>query len=270
MEHKLIAKPLKLIAPKASRTCQSVYMLSYGGGLVGGDSINLKVVLDHGTCLSLGTQGSTKIFKVRPQLPPTRQTMEVTIKPSATCILIPDPVQPFADSAYIQDQVFKLHERSNLILLDWVVSGRPANGECWDFHSFTSTNSIQQIASTGRSRLLIRDCQIMKRPETKIQMTTRNNCIATLVFTGPLLENAAKSILQKFKDEGRITGHATSKVNNNARDRPFIWTVAKHRGVVVLKVVGVSSETVKDALRAFIDEFDWRDQFGADAFRALD
>src|SRR5208282_6283605 len=58
--------PLKLISPRLpSQPCTSVFMMSYGGGLVGGDQIELTVNIQRGCKLSLLTQGSTKIFKER-------------------------------------------------------------------------------------------------------------------------------------------------------------------------------------------------------------
>ena len=77
--------PLKLVAPspltiatRSSSTSKeretaddhelsvfTVFMLSYGGGLVAGDAIDLTIRLDPGTRLNLLTQGSTKVFKTR-------------------------------------------------------------------------------------------------------------------------------------------------------------------------------------------------------------
>ncbi|CCG85168.1 Uncharacterized urease accessory protein ureD-like [Taphrina deformans PYCC 5710] len=265
--------PLKLVAPKASPKSQSVFLLSYGGGLVGGDAIALSVVLEPNTTIALMTQGSTKIFKKRPGLPATQQTMEVELQAGATCLLIPDPVQPFAGSAYTQRQSFTLHDESNLILLDWVVSGRPANGEIWDFLEFTSTNSIyahdanQPSHATGR-RLISRDAQIMCFPETKKQMS-KYNCMATMLFVGPATAGASRTLLTRFKHEERIRGHSGSRIHQS--DPGMVqWTVTSHRTVTILKVVGESSEQVKEFLNATVDDVGWRSQYGREPFRALE
>src|ERR1700726_1300207 len=58
--------PLKLISPRGlGQPCTSVFMMSYGGGLVGGDKIDLSVTIQEDCKLALLTQGSTKIFKQR-------------------------------------------------------------------------------------------------------------------------------------------------------------------------------------------------------------
>lgn len=265
--------PLKLVAPKPTSKCQSVFILSYGGGLVGGDSIELSVDLESETAVALMTQGSTKIFKQRAGLPATKQTLSVNIAANATCLLIPDPVQPFADAAYVQKQAFLLHENATLVLLDWIVSGRPANGECWDFNSFISTNAIYSIStkptigSQSARRLLSRDCQIMHKPQTKTQMTSYN-CLATLLFTGPKTEFGSTTILRSFKNLDRIRGHAASS-KASTKDE-LIWTVTKHRQVTIVKVAAQSSEQVKEFLSQMIDLVDWRELFGREAFRALE
>src|SRR5271169_5711077 len=95
--------PLKLISPRLpSQPCTSVFMMSYGGGLVGGDQIELSVNIQSGCKLSLLTQGSTKVFKQRKsgdKIPPsTCQSLQVKIHDGGLLALLPDPIQPFADS----------------------------------------------------------------------------------------------------------------------------------------------------------------------------
>lgn len=263
--------PLKLVAPKPSMECQSIFMLSYGGGLVGGDMLDLSVVLEPDTVLALLTQGSTKIFKKRLGLPATKQILNVEVRENATCLLIPDPVQPFAEAVYIQDQQFLLHKNANVILLDWLVSGRPANGECWEFENFTSSNAIKSVhdatlkGSQDAPRLVLRDCQIMAGLQTKKQMGPYN-CLATLLFTGPKTTFASTVISGKFKDMERISGHTTGSGTSSE----LIWTVSKHRDVTVIKVAAQSSEDVKYFVNEVVELVSWRKLFGRDAFRALE
>lgn len=51
--------PLKLISPAPSQWAKSltVFVLSYGGGLVSGDAVNLKVIVESQGKLCLQTQG---------------------------------------------------------------------------------------------------------------------------------------------------------------------------------------------------------------------
>merc|ERR1712070_1364811 len=45
--------------------CLLVYILSYGGGIVGGDHVNINCLLNENTNVCLASQGSTKVFKAK-------------------------------------------------------------------------------------------------------------------------------------------------------------------------------------------------------------
>ncbi|RAL59287.1 hypothetical protein DID88_007000 [Monilinia fructigena] len=100
--------PLKLISPSPSAEQKSVlvFLLTYGGGLVGGDQVHLKIDVNPNAKLSIVTQGHTKIFKSSTREVITRQKLQVTIEDGASVCLLPDPVQPFAGSVYEQSQTF--------------------------------------------------------------------------------------------------------------------------------------------------------------------
>jgi urease accessory protein len=120
--------PLKLISPSPSAHQKSVlvFLLSYGGGLVGGDSVALSIHVKQGSKLSLVTQGHTKIFKSATPDIVTSQTLDVHVDDGAALCLLPDPVQPFESSVYAQKQVFHVKPQSSLCFLDWVTQGRAA------------------------------------------------------------------------------------------------------------------------------------------------
>src|SRR5690242_15720903 len=112
--------PLKLIAPEplpppdvgstanTPRLVHTVYLLTYGGGIVAGDTIDLDVHLDHKTRVLLLTQGSTKIFKTDDPQVVSHQRMNVYLKQGAELLYLPDPVQPFAHTAFSQSQLYHL------------------------------------------------------------------------------------------------------------------------------------------------------------------
>jgi urease accessory protein len=108
-----------------------VFLLTYGGGLVGGDKISLDVSLEENTRLVLVTQGSTKIFKSPARSVVSAQTLNVTIAKDASLCYLPDPTQPFSESVYEQRQTFLVdpHGTSSLCVLDWVSEGRRARDQ---------------------------------------------------------------------------------------------------------------------------------------------
>lgn len=56
--------------------------------------------------------------------------------------LIPDPVTCYSTARYFQKQVFRVFPESNLVVVDWITSGRHESGEKWDFESYKSINHI--------------------------------------------------------------------------------------------------------------------------------
>lgn len=138
--------PLKLISPPRStqqHLSALVFLLSYGGGLVGGDTVSLHITVGHHSKLSVVTQGHTKIFRSAHPDITTRQQLDVVIEDGAALCLLPDPVQPFAESVYEQTQIFRLQgDGASLCLLDWVTQGRSARGENWDLLRWFGRNEV--------------------------------------------------------------------------------------------------------------------------------
>ncbi|EPE07891.1 urease accessory protein [Ophiostoma piceae UAMH 11346] len=236
--------PLKLIAPTtgaglgtlgpvgnvpddpARKKSALIFLLSYGGGLVAGDQVNLDVEVRKRARLSLVTQGTTKVFKASGDgrlarvEEPTRQTLTMNVAPGAGLCLLPDPVQPFADSVYEQVQVITLDERlqdgevaPSLCLLDWVTQGRAARGENWDFASWKGRNEVW-LETEQRKRLLVRDSVMLapgyldggfpqERPSDEASAALRESLqglavFGTLILRGPLVDSAGRFFMDEF------------------------------------------------------------------------
>lgn len=197
--------PLKLVprapgfvpAPDSSTLSEScpsrpvhLYLLTYGGGLLPGDHIEVSIKLEPRTRMVVTTpQGSTKIFKTEPdndngiklikghrkQMPANKhlanmsqQSLDVHIGRQAALCYLPDPSVPFKNSRYAQVQTFtvdasaKGDERSSLCVLDWVTQGRTSRGENWNFRFWRGRNEVWATdEKTGKSRLLLRDSVIL-------------------------------------------------------------------------------------------------------------
>ncbi|XP_078168925.1 urease accessory protein D-like isoform X2 [Carex rostrata] len=137
--------PLKLILPKKVGASQVdavwIYALSYGGGIVSGDKISCKISIGDQCTASVTTQASTKVYKsVGSKF--SEQILEARIGEEAFLALIPDPVTCFSTAKYDQKQSFRIVSSSNLVVVDWITSGRYQSGERWDFTSYKSTNCV--------------------------------------------------------------------------------------------------------------------------------
>lgn len=253
--------PLKLISPSPSANQKSVlvFLLTYGGGLVGGDQVNLLIDVRPNAKLSIVTQGHTKIFKSPSREVITRQQLRVRIETGAAVCLLPDPVQPFGRSVYEQSQIFTLGEGSSLCLLDWVSAGRTARGEDWDLGAWSGRNEVWTAAHPeGKGRLLLRDNVILDG-DTGEELKKRMHDLGifgTLVLRGPRVEALAAFFLAEFSSLPRIGARdfrSQDKMDSDGgvilsrreswrqtrlkqeKEDGLLWSAAKVRGCIVVK-----------------------------------
>ncbi|USP81948.1 uncharacterized protein yc1106_09222 [Curvularia clavata] len=284
--------PLKLVAPdplpppshddeENSKTgpptpslIHTVFLLTYGGGIIAGDSIDLDVKLDTKTRLILLTQGSTKIFKTpRPELV-SRQHMTVHLKHDSALVYLPDPVQPFAHTAFAQSQIYHLEkEQGSMCVCDWVTSGRSARGENWDIFEYKSRNEIWTLDEAGKKRLLIRDNLILdKHGRTGMPLASRMDnysVFGTVIIRGPVFSSLAKFFLDEFEALPRIGGrnwgdsvqpellpHEQRRHGRQQREKAdgLIWSAANVRGFVLVKFASREVEGSRNWLRDMVKE----------------
>lgn len=172
------SSPLSNVSPRPV-SVPLVFIVTYGGGLLAGDCIDLNICLDPYTRLTIATQGSTKIFKI-PTLPSnqkpethtipetrrisnagnpygapigqttapgftSRQDLRIRIGTGAGIWLGPDPIQPFANSLYAQTQIFEVEKGASMGAVDWVTEGRRARNESWAMDGWRGRNEIWGI-----------------------------------------------------------------------------------------------------------------------------
>ncbi|ESO85160.1 hypothetical protein LOTGIDRAFT_130704, partial [Lottia gigantea] len=135
---------LKFLIPKyaCDTNCCWVYPISYGGGLVEGDEINIDINVEEYCAAVITTQESTKVFECNNNLK-TKQVMRYSVRKGGLLCVLGDPVVCFKDADFSQIQVVKMSHGSSLVLLDLISAGRIARGECWQF-----TRYLVSIAHT--------------------------------------------------------------------------------------------------------------------------
>jgi urease accessory protein len=257
--------PLKLISPfpTASQRSVLVFLLTYGGGLVGGDQVHLKITIESKAKLSIVTQGHTKIFKSTSRDVITRQKLEVAVEADGALCLLPDPVQPFEGSVYEQSQIFTLAKGASVCLLDWVSNGRSARGEDWDCQAWSGRNELWSAGdSSEKNRLILRDNVILdsdSNGQNAVKLSKKMQGIGlfgTLILKGPLVDSLADFFLAEFASLPRIgardfrTNEAVEKDGEmelsleaswrakrlkQEKDDAILWSAARVRGCVVMK-----------------------------------
>ncbi|KAK0208138.1 UreD urease accessory protein-domain-containing protein [Desarmillaria ectypa] len=257
--------PLKLLSPRiAEDGVAVVYILTYGGGLVSGDQVNLSVDIGEKAKLVLLSQGSTKVFKTRPghrlasvqtdpyHLPPTTQIMTFVVNQNASLFLLPDPVTCFRSASYNQMQTFHLTGDASAAILDWVTSGRRSLGEEWAFSRYYSVNEVlvdgKRIA---KDVMLLDDSQVDAKslPERALAERLRPySCYATLFLVGPQVQAIIAGLVRRYQ--------AISVMKMKVPDN-VIWSLSPitgndHKSVVV-RVAGKETEVVKAWLREALE-----------------
>jgi urease accessory protein len=280
--------PLKLVVPDPDvlprrddgeiqdmpRLVHTVFLLTYGGGIVAGDTIDLEVRLASKTRLILLTQGSTKIFKTLDPSLVSHQHMTVHVQRDAGLVYLPDPVQPFAQTAFSQSQIYRLEqEQGSLCVCDWVTSGRSARGENWDIYEYKSRNEVWTTDASGKSRLLLRDNLILdKHGCTNMALSARMDGYAvfgTLIIRGTLFDNLARFFLEEFEALPRIGSRDwgdTAPVELTPKQQRrherlqrevadgVVWSAASVRGFVLVKFASREVEGSRNWLRDMIRE----------------
>ena len=281
--------PLKLVSPAPVRTANepyhlvhTIYLLTYGGGLVAGDVIDLHVTIESTTRLVLLTQGSTKLFKSPSRNVISRQCMAVDLAPGSALCYLPDPVQPFERSSFEQRQIYNVAVPSDegaltgsLCVLDYVSNGRPANGENWSFFRYGSKNEIYLSLPDGTRRLLLRDNILLDNDGNEDTIANRMNGLAvlgTFILYGPLFRNLKQFFMDEFKALPRIGGRKwdsssesgdedidPANIRRAERQRRetadgLLWSAASIRGCVVVKFGAREVEIGRRWLRIMLME----------------
>jgi urease accessory protein len=215
------SSPLKLLNPQLPGPAAWVYTATYGGGLVGGDRIDVEVDLRAGSRAVLTTQASTKVYRSELE---SSQRLRARVRDDALLVVAPDPLVGFAGARYAQRQTFDLDAAASLVFVDWITAGRHRSGERWAFARYASRLRVRRAG-----RLVLADGMTLDPVDGPVDERMRQfNCLATAVFTGPAIDQ--------------------SIVFDRARDERLLISVAPLRDEGVL--VRLAAESVEHAAHA--------------------
>jgi urease accessory protein len=226
--------PLKLFTTRNQTGACWIYAATLGGGFVGGDQVRMTLDVGSGATALLTTQASTKVYR---SLRPVSQHIAATVGEDALLAIVPDPIVCFAGADFSQDQRYDLARRANLVVVDWLTSGRHAAGERWAFAHYSNRT---QIARDGK-RLLYDAVTLRQETDTVAERMGRFDVWASCVITGPGVAAAAAAIV------GRI---AQLPVHRNAE---MIESGCRLRdGGALLRISGSRVEQVGKRLKAHL------------------
>ncbi|KAK7355293.1 hypothetical protein VNO80_14546 [Phaseolus coccineus] len=252
--------PLKFFIPKKVGSSKTdavwVYALNYGGGIVSGDHISCKFCVGDSCTMVLTTQGSTKVYKsVGSKC--SQQILEARVGSNALLAIIPDPVTCFSTARYYQKQVFNVSSDSNLVMVDWITSGRHESGEKWDFDLYKSTNNI--FLEDGQP-LFLDTTLLEKEKNGHVQEHMHNyQVIAMIVLLGPkmqyiqnLMQDHVKNIMSKqllHPSAALSHHHQRTKTDHFITKPSFIASCSAFGPKKIGLVVRVAAETTESVYK---------------------
>ena len=231
----IAASPLRLLHPKNSGSAAWVYAATYGGGLLGGDTIALDARVGAGAAAMISTQASTKVYRAER---PAVQRLRAHAEEHSTLVLLPDPVTPFAASSYSQEQHVDLAPDANLVAVDWMTAGRVSFGERWQFDSYATRTWVRRDG-----RVILHDAMLLSPADGDLAARMgRFNCIAWAIAIGPAVGAAAARL------SGTLAGAAVPR-----RADLLLSAAPLEDDGVLLRVAGTSAQQVGAVLKQHLD-----------------
>jgi urease accessory protein len=123
-----------------------VHLHNVSGGILSGDSLELSIEAGAATRIQITSVGATRIYRSRPNRPPSRLATFIRVGDGAMLEFLPDAVIPFAGSRFQQCTAVSLGTDSGLIWWETVSAGRVARREEFEFDVFSSECSIHSDA----------------------------------------------------------------------------------------------------------------------------
>ncbi|QKG57145.1 urease accessory protein UreD [Hymenobacter sp. BRD128] len=239
-------QPLKIINPAApaSPACHAV-LASYGGGLLAGDSIRLRVRCEEASRLLLSTQANTRIFKSLDSRP-AEQLTEGYVAENALVVVLPDPLVPQAASRYRQVQHWHLAQSATLLLADWWHAGRTDAGEKFAFTTFATE---LRVHVAGRLALLDR---FALRPAEHLATSQATfgpyHSALSIYLVGPPAGAQFRRLaaaLRQLPPPGQTDLHAS------LAGRPLVVAVTQARpNVLLVRALGLSRQALAPVYQA--------------------
>jgi urease accessory protein len=208
-----------------------VYVATYGGGLLGGDDIDVTLKVGPAARAVVTTQSSTKVYR---SVLPATQRLTGYIAEQGLLVIAPDPTVCFAGSTFQQSHCYHVSDQGSLVTLDWLTCGRQAMGERWAFDRYESRLEVWR----GDRRALY-DRTVLAPDEGPVaRRMGRFNVWGTLVMVGPLVSDPAADIVAR-----------TQSLPVERRSDAIISASPLGPDGVLLRVAGESVERIRSVLR---------------------
>ena len=180
--------PLRLLTPRSFGDAAWVYTGSYGGGLVGGDALRLRVRVGAAARAFVSTQAATKVYRSDAA---TSVALDATVASGGLLVVWPDPVVCFAGGTYDQRQRVDLEAAASLVLVDGMSSGRRASGERWLFDRYSTRLTVRRDGAP----VLFDSVRLAQDDGPLAARMGRFDVLGTIALVGPAVQDHAREIV---------------------------------------------------------------------------
>lgn len=133
--------PMRLLETGVHDDTVEIQLASYGGGMLQGDRVGLEIRCGPGTHLLLKSQANTHVYK-NDIGEEAVQTVTAECGARSRVHVLPEPVVLHAGALFRQEQHWNITASTDLVLADWMQSGRSESAEQFAFEQFESVVSI--------------------------------------------------------------------------------------------------------------------------------
>ena len=182
--------PLRILTPRNHGTAAWAYTSTLGGGLVGGDHLNLDLTLGPGAQAFVSTQGPTRVYR---SARGCESEVHARVGAGAALVLTPDPVSCFAGARYRQRTEIDLAAGASVATWEVLAAGRVARGERWAFTRYLASSSLRREGTP-----LVEDALLLDPAHGILsERLGRFEGIATLLLAGPFFAGARAAVLAR-------------------------------------------------------------------------
>lgn len=138
--------PLRLLETGLHDHGVEIQLSSYGGGVLQGDEVELKIRCGESTGLLLKSQANTHVYRNETGKKAV-QRIEALCEPNSKAWILPEPLVLHEGAIFRQEQMWKVDASTDFMLADWMLSGRSESDEQFAFDHY---ESFIQICLNGQ------------------------------------------------------------------------------------------------------------------------
>lgn len=212
-----------------------VYVMSTGGGIVGGDRLDTNISLGDRAHAVITTQAANRVHRM--DVGYATQTVSLRLGAEAVCEWMPDPLIPYAGSRFQQRLCAQVPEDATLIAADILTAGRVARGETWDLDACVSA---VEISRPGGIPIVVDTTLITRDDAAHPLIAGHADAIGTLFVVAPGPAEQLVAVMRETAAEFAGAGETV---------RCGVSTLPEGCGAWV-RVLGRGQENVEAAVRA--------------------